>query len=149
MAKKPPAKPAKAGPGKGRDVTAAPVFNNTGKTPGGVTGKGFMPGCAPGPGRPPGSRNRLSEDLLSTLAADFEQHGAAVVKQTREQDPVAYLRIVAALVPREDRLEITKIDFNEMTDGELAAAIAADTEAIARLENAGAAESPADSRKLN
>lgn len=51
-------------------------------------------------GRPPGSRNKITEDFLSAVCADFATHGVAVVQQVREEKPVAYLEMVAALVPK-------------------------------------------------
>jgi hypothetical protein len=53
------------------------------------------------PGRPRGSRNKLSENLLSTFASDFEQHGTAVIEQVRRQSPEVYLKLSCDLLPRE------------------------------------------------
>ena len=61
----------------------------------------FAPGNPGGPGRRKGSKNRLGEDFLATLCADFAEHGADVIEAVRESDPTTYLRIVAGLVPRE------------------------------------------------
>jgi hypothetical protein len=66
----------------------------------------FKPGCAPGPGRPRGSKDRITELFLASLAADFEQHGPGVIAVAREQDPVGYLRLVAGLVPKESTIEL-------------------------------------------
>lgn len=61
----------------------------------------FKPGQSGNPaGRPKGARNRLSEKLLATLAADFEQHGAAAIIKMREEKPVDYVRTCASLVPK-------------------------------------------------
>ena len=61
----------------------------------------FQSGNTFGRGRPPGSRQRLAEALLASIAADFEQHGAQVIATVRERRPADYLRIVASLMPRE------------------------------------------------
>ena len=53
----------------------------------------FKPG---NPGRPKGSRNRLSEAFIQALAEDFERHGAAVIERVRIEKPDAYLKVVAA-----------------------------------------------------
>jgi hypothetical protein len=45
-----------------------------------------------GAARPRGSRNRLSEQFLADLQADWKQHGADVIEGVRRDDPVAYLR---------------------------------------------------------
>ena len=52
-------------------------------------------------GRPLGARNRLGEAFLADLHADWLQHGSAVVVAAREKDPVAYLRVVASVLPKE------------------------------------------------
>jgi hypothetical protein len=64
-------------------------------------GKPFAKGQSGNPnGRPPGSRNKITEDFLTAICADFEKHGVAVVQQVRKEKPVAYLEMVAALVPK-------------------------------------------------
>ena len=61
----------------------------------------FISGNSGGPGRPRGSRNRLGEDFLSALCADWAEHGASVIADVRENSPAVYLRIVAGLVPQQ------------------------------------------------
>lgn len=66
----------------------------------------FKPGQSGNPkGRLPGSKNKVTEDFLSKLAADFEVHGAAAIKEMREKDPGGYVRVVAQLVPTESKIE--------------------------------------------
>jgi hypothetical protein len=79
-----------------------------------------------GGGRPKGARNRLTEVFMSAIADDFAQHGMDALARVRNSDPVAYLKIVAAMVPPElalkRELEPT-IDYAELTyeeAGELA-----------------------------
>jgi hypothetical protein len=52
-------------------------------------------------GRPKGSRNKISQDYIHELAADFEKYGVEVIVRLREEDPRAYIKCVADLVPRE------------------------------------------------
>jgi len=61
-------------------------------------------------GRPKGSRNKLTEDFLSAMAEDFEQHGKAAIVEVRENDPSKYLTVVAQLVPKEAELNINGND---------------------------------------
>jgi len=39
--------------------------------------------------------------VLSTLAADFDEHGADAVAKLREKDPAAYLQMAINLIPRQ------------------------------------------------
>jgi hypothetical protein len=67
------------------------------------TGSFSKPCYNGGPGRPKGSRNRLGEEFLSDLYADWVEHGASVIAEVRERNPAVYLRIVAGLVPQPHR----------------------------------------------
>lgn len=53
-----------------------------------------------------GARNRLSTALLERLAKDFEEHGEAVVERVRTDRPSEYLKVMAALVPKNVELEM-------------------------------------------
>lgn len=74
-----------------------------------------------GGGRKKGSRNRLTETFLAAIEGDFAEHGADVLEKLRADDPAAYLRIIASLVPRDLILKREQEpDFSDMTDEELA-----------------------------
>ena len=57
----------------------------------------FLTGNIGGPGRPRGSRNRLNEQFIADLLADWEAHGADVITCVRQTDPAGYLRCVALI----------------------------------------------------
>jgi hypothetical protein len=61
----------------------------------------FINGGKAGPGRPKGARSRLGEQFIEALAADFDEHGDAVIKLVRSRDPVAYIKIIKDTLPRE------------------------------------------------
>lgn len=66
-----------------------------------VTGRPFQPGQSGNPaGRPKGSRNKLGEDFLRELAADFSENGKKAIAAVREKEPGVYLRVVASLLPK-------------------------------------------------
>jgi hypothetical protein len=88
--------------------------NEKGQFPKGQSGNGA--------GRPRGSRNKLGEAFIAELCADWTANGAAVIEQVRKEQPAAYLKIVAWLVPKE--LEIEDGPFDGFTDEELANLVA-------------------------
>lgn len=60
----------------------------------------FVPGHPGGPGRPKGSRSKLSEAFLSVLANDFEENGTDVIERLREESPAQYANVIAKLMPK-------------------------------------------------
>jgi hypothetical protein len=79
----------------------------------------FITGHNGGPGRPRGSRNKLTEQFFADLCADWELHGAGTMEIVRRDHPVAYFRTVASLLrPAPDPGLITG-KYAEMTDAEL------------------------------
>lgn len=44
---------------------------------------------------------RLAEHFAARFAADFAEHGDAVIETVRRDDPVAYLRFAAAFAPKD------------------------------------------------
>lgn len=57
-------------------------------------------------GRPKGARQKLTETFIDRLAKDFSKNGTAVIAQVRKDDPAAYLRLVATLVPKEVQADV-------------------------------------------
>ena len=68
------------------------------------------------------TRRSFNKDFLLALAADFKKHGAAAIEKVREQQPAAYMKICALLVPREMKVE-HKDGIKAMSDEQLEAAI--------------------------
>ena len=61
----------------------------------------FKPGQSGNPaGRPPGSRNKLSEAYLKALADDFEEHGVKTIQELREDRPDIYVGAIGKLMPK-------------------------------------------------
>ena len=82
----------------------------------------FAPGQSPNPGgKPKGARNRLTAHFLNALADDFEEHGKAAIVACREKDPMGYVKVVGALMPKQ--VEQTQ-PLDDLTDAELVAGIA-------------------------
>ncbi|MCB8883980.1 hypothetical protein ACELLULO517_27320 [Acidisoma cellulosilytica] len=87
----------------------------------------FQPGQSGNPaGRPKGARSRVTESFLRALEEDFTEHGAAAIAAARQSDPVAYIRIVASLVPKGFEISgevAVKRKLEDMSDDELMAII--------------------------
>ena len=69
-------------------------------------------------GRPKGSRNKLSEEFLADLLADWQEGGIAALKAAREAKPEIYCKMVAGLMPKEVKLGG---ELSELSDEQLAA----------------------------
>jgi hypothetical protein len=67
------------------------------------------------------ARERLGAALLARLTENFATLGAATIETLRENHPDAYLRLIAALLPKETP---PRSPLEGLTDDELAAAIA-------------------------
>jgi hypothetical protein len=60
----------------------------------------------PGRAKQKGARDRLSAAFLNDFADDYDTHGKTVIETVRGKDPVAYMRLAAALLPT--KVEIAK-----------------------------------------
>lgn len=52
------------------------------------------------PGRPKGTRSKLSEAFLQALSDDFTKNGLETVEKVRKAKPDAYLNVIAKLMPK-------------------------------------------------
>jgi len=68
-------------------------------------------------GRAKGARNKLSAAFLEAFAADFEEHGADVIRIMRVESPTEYVKAAVHLMPKE--FEITENRLMEIPDAEL------------------------------
>jgi len=56
-------------------------------------------------GRPKGSRNKLTEDFFTALSEDFESNGKEAIQELRINDKSTYMRVIAQLQTKEQRIE--------------------------------------------
>jgi hypothetical protein len=104
-----------------------------------INGK-FAPGWSGNPGGSlEATRRSFNRDFLLALAADFKKHGAAAIEKVRKQQPAAYMKICALLVPREMKLEHSG-GVKAMTDEQIESAIEMIKAMIAQREAGANAE---------
>jgi hypothetical protein len=94
-------------------------------------GKPFLPGRAKTGGRIKGSRNKISEAFLHDLALEWEKSGPDALKVMAKEDPSGFVKVTAALLPKE--FEINHNQLADMDDQELELLI---NEVRARLRTA-------------
>ena len=83
----------------------------------------WQPGQSGNPaGRPRGSRNALSEEVICALLRDFRKHGEKAIAKVRRDQPGVYLKVIALLIPREHKVEYRN-RVKELSDEQLEAAI--------------------------
>ena len=56
-------------------------------------------------GRRPGSRNRLSEEIISSFLRDWRKHGDKALERVRRTQPAAYCKLAVLLVPKKHKIE--------------------------------------------
>jgi hypothetical protein len=85
--------------------------------------KPFKAGESGNPGgKPAGARNRLTARFLNDLAAHYEEHGVDAIDRLCADDPAGYVKVVAALCPKEIEM---KSPLQELKDDELLTAVRA------------------------
>jgi hypothetical protein len=50
-------------------------------------------------GDPKALSAKLGEELFAPLFADFAEHGPDAIERVRQEDPAAYVRVIASFVP--------------------------------------------------
>ena len=67
-------------------------------------------------GRKPGSRNRLSDEIISSFLRDWRKHGDKALEKVRRSQPAVYCKLAVLLVPKEHKVEQTNTYENLTTD---------------------------------
>ena len=98
-----------------------------------ISGK-FAPGYSGNPGGSlEATRRSFNRDFLLALAADFKKYGAVAIEKVRKQQPAAYMKICALLVPREMQVEHSG-GIKAMTDEQIERSIELIKEMLAQRE---------------
>lgn len=70
-----------------------------------------------GGGRPKGARNKLGEQFVSDLYADWQEHGVKTLARVRDEKPDQYLKVIASILPKDLNVNINQMD--DLTDEQL------------------------------
>src|SRR5215467_9538420 len=80
----------------------------------------YKPGQSGNPkGRPPGSRNKFTEDFFRDMCEAWALIGPAAIIQAALDSPIDYLRVAASLMPKEAHATVTKVNLDRMSSDEL------------------------------
>lgn len=110
-----------------------------------IANYGFKPGQSGNPnGRPKGSRTKFAETFLKDFLADWEANGKDAIAACREEDPVAYVRVAASIIPKDLVLKDETTDalnriIDDLDDNQLSELITA-VRAISAREAIGTIE---------
>ena len=74
----------------------------------------YMPNAA---GNNGAARVKLQRKYFDALLADFAEHGEAAIKIMRIEEPGAYIRVIASLMPKE--FTVTDNALGDMSDEDL------------------------------
>jgi len=80
-------------------------------------GRPFQKGMPKIGGRVRGSRNKISEAFLKDLAAEWEVSGPAALKVMAKEEPGNFVKVVAALLPKEFTIDDNRL--KDLPDEEL------------------------------
>ena len=84
----------------------------------------WKPGQSGNPkGRPPGTRNKLTEDFFRDLSEAWTAFGKPALMTAAWTHPVEFVRVVAQLMPKDVELTATNIRAERMKSSELEALI--------------------------
>lgn len=90
-------------------------------------GKSGNPG-----GRPKDTRTGLCEAFSRDLHEDWREHGKSALQACRVEEPATYVRVVAALLPKENNINVNAGEslerfiaiLDRLDDNQIAAAVA-------------------------
>ena len=70
-------------------------------------------------GRPPGSRNKLTEDFFRDLCDAWQAFGKPALTTAAFLHPLEFVRVVAGLMPKEMQATVTTVHLERMSDDQL------------------------------
>jgi len=98
----------------------------------------YQKGHKGGPGRPPGSKNKLQEDFLRDFCAVWEESGISAIRDMAVNDPARFVEAAIKVLPKDVNHNI-RHSAAEMSDDELAELIRSSRGVAETEENTGLA----------
>lgn len=95
----------------------------------------FLSGNNGGPGRPKGSRNKLTEAFWDDLHAAWTKQGKDAIDRMIAEKPGDFVRVVASQMPKE--LNVNTSPLNDLSDDELAGLLDAVRGLVASARGSG------------
>ena len=78
------------------------------------------------------TRHLLNQEFMQALLLHFRQHGKKAIEKVAREQPAAYLKVLALLVPREHKVEHSNV-IKSLSDQELEATAASPALSSAQL----------------
>ena len=97
----------------------------------------FQSGNQGGPGRPKGSKNKISEDFLKSFSKVWQEHGDEALQQMVKERPADFVKVAASLIPRDFHIQQSVED-----KPQISFVVDPDSSLAKRLGNAGVEASP-------
>ena len=91
-------------------------------------------------GRPKGSRHKLGEAFLADMLEAWEINGKKAIADVLEKRPHEFIRTVASILPKQMEVKTTAVE--ELSDDELAVALATLRSAVAVAEAGSGSKTP-------
>lgn len=66
----------------------------------------FEKGKSGNPGGRSKNRKKFAEHFITAIHDDFVKHGEGAITKVREEDPSTYLRVCAAIIPKDFELNV-------------------------------------------
>jgi formiminotetrahydrofolate cyclodeaminase len=106
----------------------------------------WKPGESPNPGgKPVGARNRLNAAFLNAMVTQFDKNGAKAIEKVAKEDPATFVRVCAAILPKE--MELSR-PLDEISDEQLNAAAVAIRAILAAQGDRVGSQAPASAEPI-